>query len=83
MNQIDGLQISADTYIVLDSLLLPMDTAVVDLEVVNISEEGWPLFSHGRCIAVKDLPDGVVRLTAGCKKVVFIGVGEKNTQMVI
>ena len=72
-------QISADAYIVLDSLLLPMDTAVADLKEVNISEENGRFFANGRSIAVKGLPDGVVRVTAGSAKT-FIGVGEKNSQ---
>ena len=66
-----------EPYAVLDSLLLPMDTAVIDLEEVNISTEEGAFFANRRSIVVANLPDGVVRVTMGVDKR-FIGVGEKN-----
>ena len=60
----------------LDELLLPMDTALVDLPVVEISEEQGIAFSHGQAVVLgKELPDGAIKVLADG---VFIGTGEKN-----
>ena len=60
----------------LDELLLPMDTALVDLPVVEITKEQGVSFSHGQAVVLgKELPDGAIKVLADG---VFIGTGEKN-----
>lgn len=60
----------------LDELLLPMDTALVDLPVVEITKEQGVSFSHGQAVVIgKELPDGAIKVLADG---VFIGTGEKN-----
>lgn len=67
--------ISPSTY--LDELLLPMDTALVDLPVVEISKEQGVSFSHGQAVVLGvELPEGAIKVLADG---VFIGTGEKNT----
>ena len=67
-------ELSPSTY--LDELLLPMDTALVDLPVVDISKEQGISFSHGQAVVLgSELPDGVLKVLADG---VFIGTGEKN-----
>ena len=62
--------------IYLDELLLPMDTALVDLPVVEITKEQGVSFSHGQAVVLgKELPDGAIKVLADG---VFIGTGEKN-----
>ncbi len=61
----------------LDELLLPMDTALVDLSVVDISAEQGVAFGHGQTVAVENLPDGIVKVIADGK---FVGIGERNPQ---
>lgn len=63
--------------IYLDELLLPMDTALVDLSVVDISAEQGFAFGHGQTVAVENLPDGIVKVVADGK---FVGIGERNPQ---
>lgn len=63
----------ASTY--LDELLLPMDTALVDLPVVDIDEQQGVAFSHGQVVKQNDLPEGDLKVVAAGK---FVGVGEKN-----
>ncbi|MEH6393396.1 tRNA pseudouridine(55) synthase TruB [Pseudoalteromonas sp.] len=66
--------ISPSTY--LDELLLPMDTALVDLPVVEISKEQGISFSHGQAVVLGvELPEGAIKVLADG---VFIGTGEKN-----
>lgn len=66
--------LSPSTY--LDELLLPMDTALVDLPVVEISKEQGVSFSHGQAVVLgSELPDGALKVLADG---VFIGTGEKN-----
>ncbi|WP_392343880.1 tRNA pseudouridine(55) synthase TruB [Pseudoalteromonas prydzensis] len=66
--------ISPSTY--LDELLLPMDTALVDLPVVEISKEQGVSFSHGQAVVLGvELPEGAIKVLADG---VFIGTGEKN-----
>lgn len=74
-----GPQIPPEAFVVLDALLLPMDTAVSDLPEINITKEQAVLFSNGGMIPVDNLADEVVRVTAGTNKV-FIGVGERSTK---
>lgn len=60
----------------LDELLLPMDTALVDLPVVEITKEQGVAFSHGQAVLLdKVLPEGAIKVLAGG---VFIGTGERN-----
>ena len=67
--------ISPSTY--LDELLLPMDTALVDLPVVEITKEQGVSFSHGQAVILDvGLPEGVIKVLADG---VFIGTGEKNS----
>ncbi len=62
----------------LDTLLLPMDTAVENLPEVNLVPELADLVQHGQPVQVFGAPvDGQVRLTMGEEKI-FIGVGEMN-----
>ncbi|MBE0459333.1 MAG: tRNA pseudouridine(55) synthase TruB [Pseudoalteromonas prydzensis] len=66
--------ISPSTY--LDELLLPMDTALADLPVVEISKEQGVSFSHGQAVVLGvELPEGAIKVLADG---VFIGTGEKN-----
>ena len=60
----------------LDELLLPMDTALVDLPVVEITKEQGVSFSHGQAVVLgKELPDGAIKVLADGA---FIGTGEKH-----
>ncbi|WP_404339138.1 tRNA pseudouridine(55) synthase TruB [Pseudoalteromonas mariniglutinosa] len=60
----------------LDELLLPIDTALVDLPVIEITAEQGAAFSHGQTVVIgKPLPEGVVKVVADG---VFIGTGEQN-----
>lgn len=68
-------EVAPSTYI--DELLLPMDTALVDLSVVDISAEQGFAFGHGQTVAVENLPDGIVKVVADGK---FVGIGERNPQ---
>src|SRR5690606_23155198 len=61
---------------VLDSLLMPMDSAVQDLPEVNLIPELADMVQHGQPVQVLGVPlDGTVRMTMGEEKL-FIGVGE-------
>jgi len=67
-------EIAPSTY--LDELLLPMDTALVGLPVVEITKEQGSVFSHGQAVdTATDLPDGPIKVLADG---VFIGTGERN-----
>ncbi|QZO13838.1 tRNA pseudouridine(55) synthase TruB [Pseudoalteromonas piscicida] len=68
-------EVAPSTY--LDELLLPMDTALVDLSVVDISAEQGVAFGHGQTVVVENLPDGIVKVVADGK---FVGIGERNPQ---
>ena len=60
----------------LDSLLLPMDTAVVHFPAVNITEETAAYFKQGQPVRgdVKDLVEGdMIRVTCGSEQR-FIGI---------
>lgn len=62
----------------LDPLLLPMDTAVADLPVVNVAEESAVYLLHGNPVQISGLvPDLLYRITVGeaCR---FVGVGTMN-----
>ncbi|MGR5066851.1 tRNA pseudouridine(55) synthase TruB [Vibrio alfacsensis] len=62
----------------LDSLLLPMDTAVEDLPEVNLNAELTNLVQHGMPVQVFGAPEGTpIRMTSGEDKR-FIGVAEVN-----
>ncbi len=65
--------------VLIDPLLLPMDTAVVDLAEVHLTQAQGNSFVQGVSITLENLPDGFVRVVSGAEKV-FIGVGEKNEQ---
>ncbi|CAH9059766.1 tRNA pseudouridine synthase B [Pseudoalteromonas holothuriae] len=67
----EGLEPS--TY--LDDLLLPMDTALVDLPVIEITQEQGKAFSHGQVVVCGEVPDGIIKVIADHK---FIGIGERN-----
>ncbi|MEJ6474537.1 tRNA pseudouridine(55) synthase TruB [Pseudoalteromonas piscicida] len=68
-------EVAPSTY--LDELLLPMDTALVDLTVINITAEQGVAFGHGQTVEVANLPDGIVKVVADGK---FVGIGERNPQ---
>ncbi|MBE0367068.1 tRNA pseudouridine(55) synthase TruB [Pseudoalteromonas aurantia] len=59
----------------LDELLLPMDTALVDLPVVEISAEQGVAFSHGQVVVCGTVPEGIIKVVADGQ---FIGIGERN-----
>ncbi|MDF4627257.1 tRNA pseudouridine(55) synthase TruB [Vibrio parahaemolyticus] len=62
----------------LDSLLMPMDTAVEDLPEVNLIPELADMVQHGQPVQVLGAPEqGSLRLTMGEERL-FIGVGEMN-----
>ena len=53
-----------------------MDTALVDLPVIEITQEQGVAFSHGQTVVIgKPVPDGVVKVMADG---VFIGTGERH-----
>ncbi|MFP3458205.1 hypothetical protein R0J89_18330, partial [Psychrobacter sp. SIMBA_152] len=57
LNQAKEQDVAPSTY--LDELLLPMDTALVDLPVVEITKEQGMAFSHGQAVVLgKALPEG-------------------------
>ncbi|EHK9016812.1 tRNA pseudouridine(55) synthase TruB [Vibrio vulnificus] len=63
---------------VLDSLLMPMDTAVEDLPEVNLNADLADMVMHGQAVQVLGAPtEGQLRLTMGEERR-FIGVGEMN-----
>ncbi|EGQ8088537.1 tRNA pseudouridine(55) synthase TruB [Vibrio vulnificus] len=63
---------------VLDSLLMPMDTAVEDLPEVNLIADLADMVMHGQAVQVLGAPtEGQLRLTMGEERR-FIGVGEMN-----
>ncbi len=65
-------------YDVLDTLLLPMDTAVQDLPEVNLVPELVDMVQHGQPVQVFGAPtDGIVRMTGGEERM-FLGVAEMN-----
>ena len=67
-------ELTPSTY--LDELLLPMDTALVGLPVVELSKEQGSSFSHGQAVVLDiELPEGAIKVLADG---VFIGTGEKN-----
>ena len=68
-------EVAPSTY--LDSLLLPMDTALVDLPVVEINQQQGIAFGHGQTAAVENLPEGIVKVVAAGQ---FVGIGERNPQ---
>ena len=59
----------------LDELLLPMDTALVDLPVVEITAEQGVAFSHGQVVVCGTVPEGIIKVVADGR---FIGIGERN-----
>ncbi|TMO74208.1 tRNA pseudouridine(55) synthase TruB [Pseudoalteromonas aurantia] len=59
----------------LDELLLPMDTALVDLPVVEITAEQGVAFSHGQVVVCGTVPEGIIKVVADGQ---FIGIGERN-----
>ncbi|BED88605.1 tRNA pseudouridine synthase B [Pseudoalteromonas sp. MM1] len=67
-------EVAPSTY--LDELLLPMDSALVDLPVVEISKEQGVSFSHGQAVVLgTELPEGAIKVLADGA---FIGTGERN-----
>lgn len=74
LQQAQTEELSPSVY--LDTLLLPIDTALVDLPVIEISHEQGLAFSHGQAVVIgQPLPDGPVKVMAAGT---FIGTGEKN-----
>lgn len=59
----------------LDELLLPMDTALVDLPMVEITAEQGVAFSHGQVVVCGTVPEGIIKVVADGQ---FIGIGERN-----
>ncbi|MBB1293734.1 tRNA pseudouridine(55) synthase TruB [Pseudoalteromonas sp. SR41-4] len=67
-------ELTPSTY--LDELLLPMDTALFGLPVVELSKEQGSSFSHGQAVVLDiELPEGAIKVLADG---VFIGTGERN-----
>ncbi|MBQ4813093.1 tRNA pseudouridine(55) synthase TruB [Pseudoalteromonas luteoviolacea] len=66
-------EIEPSTYI--DELLLPMDTALVDLPTITLTQEQGIAFSHGQTVVVGEVPEGVIKVMA---EDTFIGIGERN-----
>ncbi|CCQ12527.1 tRNA pseudouridine synthase B [Pseudoalteromonas luteoviolacea B = ATCC 29581] len=64
-------------YAVLDALLLPMDTALVDLPSVEIDADQGKAFSHGQVVKLDGqvVPEGIIKVMANGH---FIGLGERN-----
>ncbi|MCF6435965.1 tRNA pseudouridine(55) synthase TruB [Pseudoalteromonas sp. MMG022] len=73
LNQAKSEGLEPSTYI--DQLLLPMDSALVDLPTVEISAQQGIAFSHGQVVVCGSVPDGVVKVLANGQ---FIGIGERN-----
>lgn len=74
LQQAKAEEVSPSMY--LDELLLPMDTALVGLPVIEITHEQGLAFSHGQTVVIGEpLPDGPVKVMAAG---IFIGTGEKN-----
>ena len=73
---IDLEQLEALSQDSLDDLLLPMETALVDLPSVSLDEAAGQAFCHGQLIPITPLPEGLVKVvsTSG-----FIGVGERHS----
>lgn len=61
----------------LDPLLLPMDTALADLPMVEINEEQGKAFGHGQVVKLEsgEVPEGIIKVMADGR---FIGLGERN-----
>ncbi|KZN49233.1 tRNA pseudouridine(55) synthase TruB [Pseudoalteromonas luteoviolacea] len=59
----------------IDELLLPMDTALVDLPTITLTQEQGIAFSHGQTVVVGEVPEGVIKVMA---EDIFIGIGERN-----
>ena len=69
-------EVAPSTY--LDCLLLPIDTALVDLPVVEITQSQGSVFSHGQAVELPmTLPEGAIKVVADG---LFIGTGERNAQ---
>ena len=67
----------SDAHPLLDSLLLPMDTALANLPIVSINTEQEKAFKNGQCSEIADLPDGIFRVEV-LPEQSFIGLGERN-----
>ncbi|ASJ96037.1 tRNA pseudouridine(55) synthase TruB [Shewanella marisflavi] len=64
--------------VLLDPLLLPMDTAVSDLKEINVSDELAHYLMNGNPVQVANLPvDELVRITLGDARR-FVGIGQMN-----
>lgn len=64
--------------LLLDPILLPMDSAVADLRVIHLSDDVSPYMLHGNPVHISGLkPDELVRMTIGNDHR-FIGVGMMN-----
>ncbi|MFV7785795.1 MULTISPECIES: tRNA pseudouridine(55) synthase TruB [Shewanella] len=64
--------------VLLDPLLLPMDTAVSDLKEINVSDELAHYLMNGNPVQVANLPvDELVRITLGEARR-FVGIGQMN-----
>ncbi|MDH0447628.1 MULTISPECIES: tRNA pseudouridine(55) synthase TruB [Shewanella] len=62
----------------LDSLLLPMDTAVADFPEVNVPDASAAYLMQGQAVRVSGLvADTLVRITLGTERR-FVGIGEMN-----
>ncbi|QYJ72516.1 tRNA pseudouridine(55) synthase TruB [Shewanella sp. FJAT-51649] len=62
----------------LDSLLLPMDTAVADFPEVNVPDASAAYLMQGQAVRVSGLvADTLVRITLGSERR-FVGIGEMN-----
>lgn len=69
-----------ELYQQLDTLLLPMDTAVSSLKEVNVIDSVAPYLMQGQAVQVPNLPeDELVRITIGDEKK-FVGIGEMNKE---
>ena len=75
LNQAKAEDLPTSTY--LDELLLPMDSALVDLPSVEIDEAQGIAFGHGQTVSCGELPEGPITVVANGQ---FAGVGERNEQ---
>ena len=67
-----------DPSCLLDSLLLPMDTAVADFPEVNVPDASAAYLMQGQAVRVSGLvADTLVRITLGTERR-FVGIGEMN-----
>jgi tRNA pseudouridine55 synthase len=63
----------------LDALLLPMDTALVGMNEVLVTDNQANAFSHGQACTIPNLPEGEFKVIRQ-RDNRFIGIGERNDE---